>query len=875
MIHRRGDVVSGGNSGSWAGRHGQAGSLSYVGGRGNSVAFARGPGQAGSLSYIRVICSLTLALGLVFGALPIQGQTDAPKAPPIQWPRSHNYHVEHYKIELGIDLPGKSITGQTTITLSPFKSGFSEVDLDAGDMSISGVKLATGAPLKFRYENQEKLYVELDHPYPAGRSLAIVIAYSAKPKKGLTFIAPEPVDPNRPYQVWSQGEAETNHYWFPCYDYPNDKATSETVITADDKFMVISNGELAGVTADAARKTRTWHWKMDQPFSSYLASIIVGQFAEVKDYYKKVPVISYVYPDQVQNARDSLGRLPQMVAFFSEKIGVDYPYAKYAEITVRDFPGGMENITATTLGDGVVHDKTAEMDVRSDGLISHELAHQWFGDLLTCRDWGEIWLNESFAEFFADLWEEHSKGKDEYLRAMMENQHQYHMAWLGLPRRPVVTQRYDDPDALFDTYAYPRGAATVNMLRFVLGDEMFWRAIHHYVQKYQWKNVDTQALIDAIEESTGQNLAWFFDEWVYKMGHPEFQITSNYDEGSGSLKLSIKQVQKPSDKTPWFQQPAFFTTPVDVGITTASGEKIHRIMIDQPEQQFDFKVDSKPLIVNFDRGSNIIKTVQFKRSDEELAYQLVHDSDVTGRLRAIQEVSAHRGETVFKALAQAAQSDGFWAVRQQSIRGLADFKSPESEQALLATLKDKDSRVRQAAVEGLGRYKDAKLVETFLNLIKTDPSYFVVSESARALGQTGDARAYQILMETVGRESWAETIRGGALRGLAALKDPRALETALRYGGPGNSPSLRGAAFAVLAESGKRSDQALHILIAALKESSDQIVFSAVQALGGLGDQRAIPALEELSKRSDLPGFPKAYIVGAISLIKKGGEVNK
>jgi aminopeptidase N len=643
-------------------------------------------------------------------------------------------------------------------------------------------------------------------------------------------------------------------------------------VTVADKFMVVSNGDLAGVTEDPAKKTKTWHWKMDQPFSSYLVSVIVGQFAEVKDYFKKVPVISYVYPDQVQNARASLGRLPQMVAFFSEKIGVDYPYPKYAEITVRDFPGGMENITATTIGDGVVHDKTAELDVRSDGLISHELAHQWFGDLLTCRDWGEIWLNESFAEFFADLWEEHENGKDEYLRAMMENQHQYHLAWLGGARRPVVTQRYDDPDALFDTYAYPRGAATVNMLRFVLGDELFWRAIHHYVQKYEWKNVDTQALIDSIEESTGQNLAWFFDEWVYKMGHPEFQITSTYDRAGGTLKLSVKQTQKPSDTAPWFPQPAFFTTPVDIAITTASGEKVNRVLISKPEQEFDFKVDSKPLIVNFDRGDYIIKTVQFARSDEDLAYQILHDSDVTGRLRAIQEISAHRGEIVRAALAQAGKSDSFWAVRQQAIRALAEFKTPESAQTLLETLNDKDSRVRQAAVEALGRYKDPRFVDTFTNLIKTDPSYFVVAESARALGKTGDGRAYAVLMETMGRDSWGDTVRGGALGGLAALKDPRALETALKYASPGNSEGLRAAAFSVLGESAKGNDRALNILTAALKERSEQVVFGAVQALVGLGDQRAIPPLEELSKRPDLPGFVRPLITGAINRIKKTSD---
>jgi aminopeptidase N len=811
---------------------------------------------------------------LLFGLQPVTAQTPAPQPPPLQTPRNHDYHVEHYKIELTVDMPNKSIAGQTTITLKPVKSELKEIDLDAGQMNIGSVRLASAGPLKFRYVDQEKLYVELDRPYPAGASVVIVIAYSAKPTRGLTFITPVPNDPKRPNQVWSQGEAETNHYWFPCYDYPNDKATSETIITAADKYMVISNGELAGVTSDPAKKTKTWHWKMDQPFSSYLASIIIGEFAEVKDYFKKVPVISYVYPDQVLNARVSLGRLPQMVAFFSDRLGVDYPYAKYAEITVRDFPGGMENITATTIGDASVHDKTAEMDVRSDGLISHELAHQWFGDLLTCRDWGEIWLNESFAEFMADAWDEHNQGKDEYLRDMMENQHQYFMAWSGGVRRPVVTERYDDPDALFDTYAYPRGAATVNMLRFVLGDEFFWKALHHYVQKYEWKTVDTQELIKSIEESTGQNLAWFFDEWVYKMGHPEFQITQTYDPGAGSLKLSVKQTQKPSDKTPWFQQPAFFTTPVDVAITTAAGEKIHRITIDKPEQEFEFKVDSKPLIVNFDRGNYIIKTVQFQRSDEELAYQILHDSDVTGRLRAIQEISAHRGDTSLKALAQAAHSDRFWAVRQRSIAALAEFKTPEAEQALLESLKDKDSRVRHAAVEGLGSYKDAKLVDTFTSLIKTDPSYFVVSASAHGLGQTGDPRAYQILMDTMGRDSWAETIRAGAMRGLAALKDPHALEIGLKYAQPGNPESIRGPALTILGQIGKGNDQVLDILTAALKEPSEQVVFSALQAIAILGDRRALPALDELSHRADLAGmgFARPIILGVINKLKKGGD---
>ena len=238
---------------------------------------------------------------------------------------------------------------------------------------------------------------------------------------------------------------------------------------------------------------------------------------------------------------------------------------------------------------------------------------------------------------------------------MYGNQQGYFQAWNQGNRRPIVTVRYSDPDELFDAYAYPRGGAVLSMLRFVLGEESFWKAINHYVKKNQWQNVETSDLNAAIEEATGQNLSWFFDEWVYRMGHPEFEITSSYD-GSKSLKLTVKQTQKPDDKRPWFRSPDFFTMPVDIAVTTGSGEKIHRVWIDKPEKEFTFEVDSKPLIVNFDRGNYIIKQVKFNRSDDELAYQLLHDSDTMGRVLAAIALKGHPGDAVTKAAAEAVKS---------------------------------------------------------------------------------------------------------------------------------------------------------------------------------------------------------------------------
>jgi aminopeptidase N len=798
----------------------------------------------------------------------ISGISATSQAPPVQWPRSHDYHVDHYRIEIGVDLSNRSISGTTTVTLEPFISGFKRIELDAGDMQIKSVKLDGGSPLQFKYEGNEKLFVTLDHGYSAGERITVAINYEAVPKQGLTFIPPDPSQPNRSYQVWSQGESQTNHYWFPCYDYPNDKATSETLITVDEKYRVISNGELVEVRDNKASNTKTWHWKMDRPYSSYLTSIIVGQFSEIAERFKSIPVVSYVYPNEEENARLSLGKIDQMVAFFSQKVGVDYPYPKYAQTTVGDFPGGMENISATTMTDTAVHDKRAQLDVSSDLLISHELAHQWFGDMLTCRDWGELWLNESFAEFFADLWTEHDLGEDQYHYEMRNNQTQYLQAWERGTRRPLVTNRYDDPDALFDVYVYPRGAATVDMLRFVLGEELFWKAINHYVQKYEWQNVDTEELIDAIAESTGQNLQWFFDEWIYKMGHPQFDVKWTYDEPSKSVKVAVKQTQKKPTEQPWFASPDFFTTPVDIAVTTASGEHVHRVFIDGPDKEFTLAVDSKPLIINFDRGNYIIKRVNFPKSDDELAYEIVHDQDSTGRLRAIDDTKARKGNVIEQALIQAALKDEFWGARAEAVAALGAVNDPAAEQALFQAAKDKDSRVRRAAVGGLVRYQDPQVAALLTNLTKTDPSYFVIADAAAGLGTLHSPDAYNVLVGLLAESSWQDTIRGGALRGLAALKDPRALDLALKYSQPGSEPALRAVAFGILAQYGKGNEQAFKILLAAIGEPSEQIVFAAMQAVGVLGDARALPALEDLRKRTDFPGEAREILEAEIARLK-------
>lgn len=807
--------------------------------------------------------ALALAL-LAQSAGEVRGQQE----PRYQWPRSHDYDVQHYRLVVSFDWSKKAISGQTTITCRPFKSGFTRLDLDAGEMTINQVRMADGGPLTFSYEGNEKLLVNLGRPYAAGEEIAVTVDYSAAPKRGLTFVMPTEHEPSRPFQIWSQGETELNHYWFPCYDHPNDRATSELIATVEEKYHVISNGTLVQVLSDGAAKTRTWHWKMDKPFPSYLISIVVGEFAEVTDRRQGIPITSYVYRNQVENARLSFAKLPNMLEFFAEKLHYPYPYAKYAQVTVRDFIGGMENITATTLEEKAVYDARSLLDSSPDNLLAHELAHQWLGNMLTCRGWNDLWLNEGFATLFANLWTEHDKGSDEYLYAIYKDQEKYFEAWRQGNRRPLSATRFDDPEALFDAVTYQRAASVLAMMRFILGEEMFLKAVRHYVRKHAWQSVETQELVIAIEEATGQNLQWFFDQWVYKMGHLEAEVSTSFDEAGRALKLKVRQTQKPDHTRPWYQAPESYRVPVDIAITTASGERVHRVLIDRPEQEFTFPVDSRPLIVNFDRGNYVIKLVKQERSHAELAYQLLHDFDVTGRLRAAAELKTTRSDQGIAALSEAAVKDRFWGVRLEAVEGLGTLKAPEARPALLQAARDREARVRRAAVKALGALNDSKMADLFIDLTRSDPSYGVVGQAALALAQTGDSRAFEVLATLIKQDSWEDTIRSFAVAGLAVLKDPRSLDIAIEFARPGRSASVRVWSFELLGRVGKGNDRALEVLSSAMREPYQPILLNAAGALGAIGDLRALPALEEFVKREDSPPSSKSYVLSVINRLK-------
>lgn len=789
--------------------------------------------------------------------------------PPPRYIPPHDYDQRNIKLDLHFDWEKEQAIGTATITLTPTVKDLRKVDLDGAYMTISGVTLTGGSALKFEYNApDEKLSVFLDRAYQPGEELSLVVSYHTnKPSaaarglggSGLTFIKPRPGEPTRLRQIWTQGEAESNHEWFPSFDHPNDFITSEIVATVEKPLGVISNGKLIEVKENPDG-TRTFDWKIDEPHATYLTSLIVGEFVPVTGEYDGVPIMTNVYPTEVEEGKVTAARLPEMVKFFSEKTGVKYPYAKYAQTTVRDFGGGMENISATTQTDNMIHDARTELDQTSDSLQSHELAHQWFGDYVTCRSWSDIWLNESFATYFQAMWDEHHLGHDDFLYLDVKaNQESYYQAWARGQRRPIVTRNYANPDAVFDTYAYPRGGAVLHMLRTFLGEDNWWRSINHYLTKYAHQPVETEQFRIAIEETTGQPMDWFFEEWVYKMGHPVFRVTQEYDAANKSLTLTVRQDQHP-DLESQFPQIALFQTPVDIEIGTAASTRVERVHIEPKEEQtFKFSMDSEPLLVNFDYGDTLIKELLFSKTVGQLLYQLAHDHDVMGRVWALQQLAARMNddktaasdrESIVKAISETATKDQFWGTRLDAVTALNGVK--DAKDALLAATKDANARVRARAVNSLAALKDPSLAATFQTLLN-DQSYAVIRASATALGQTKSPVAYDALRKIVDTPSWRDTIRASALSGLGALGDKRALDLALTYAVvryPG-SPR-RGAAVSLLGAVGKDDPRTLPILSDTLKEAIELRNFNLMTATGdalvALGDERGLALLQNLSK---------------------------
>ena len=752
---------------------------------------------------------------------------------PSQRTRDREVDIHHIKIDVSVNIEAGMVKGNVTHTFSPFSSSLDAFSLDAEDMTILRARLA-GKDIGFNQAN-DKAYLTLNKSMSWEDTAKVRLDYTANPRKGTYFIKPDETYPEKPLQAWTQGEDMDNHHWVPLYDYPNDKATFEVSLTVEKKFTALSNGELISVKNNKDG-THTWHWHEHFPMVSYLISYVIGEFEKVEDSYNGIPVNYWVYEENKHEALRSFGLTTDMMKYFGNRTGIEYPYEKYDQVIIDDFMfGGMENITLTHNTDRTMFDEFAAPDVSSDGLVAHELAHQWFGDMLTTRNWAHAWLNEGFATFFSRKYRENKFGFDEgeYIRfGEINGYFGSNKKW----RRSTVQHKFYESMDVFDGHIYAKGSLILNMLQDYIGEDAFWRFIQHYTKENQYKNVETPDLKKAIEETTGQNMDWFFKQWIYEPGFPEYNVTWKYNQRNKSVKLTVKQTQKSTN---------IFKMPIQIQID----DKLKTVWIEDKEMVYEVPSEKRPKMVIFNAGMRIPCKLTFHKSISEWILQLEKGPHILDRIAAANELSTKKGRRIVEtALLNSAKNDPFWGVRKEAVNAFAKLKSKNYADDLMALSEGQDNRVRRAIWNALKNYKkDEKVSEFLQNVIETDNKYYSIADAFKALVVVDTAAARQKVDALLDTDSHTDVIRKSAITYFGSVvtdKNYDRLKELVNYGG--TTWDARSEAVKQLGEYVKSKPKTVDLFVDMLKDNDRSVRRNAVRALNKHGNRTHIGALDEL-----------------------------
>ena len=801
--------------------------------------------------------------------------------------------VEHIALDLNLNIPKQSYSGTCKIRINPVRDGIDRLTLDAVNLNIKSVKVGS-AKQEFDY-NGEALLIRLKKPTEAGKAMTITIDYaSEQPQRGIYFIQPDKNYPDKPVQVWTQGEDEDSRFWFPCFDYPGQLATSEIRVRVPQQYMAISNGELVGTEADGDDKI--YHWSQQQVHPTYLMTLAVGDFAEIRDEWQGKPVTYYVEKGREDDAKRTMDKTPRMIEFFSQKFGYPYPYPKYAQVCVDDFIfGGMENTSTTLLTDRCLLDERATLDnQRSESLVAHELAHQWFGDLVVIKHWSHAWIKEGMASYSEVLWTESEYGGDDAAYYRLNEMRSYLSEDKSRYRRPMVTHIYREPIELYDRHIYEKGACVYHMIRHQLGDELFFKAIHNFVNTHAHQTVETVDLLRAIDQATGRNLQPLFDQYVFRGGHPDYKVSYVWDGDSNLAKISIVQTQAKAGDTS--SSSGLFDLKIPIGFSKVEKGKVtdsrlFTVRVHEREQTFYFPLAQKPDFISFDVGNATLKTVELDYPMAELRSQLDHDPDPVARIYAAEALAKKGGLEVVKALSNALKQDKFWGVRAEVAQQLASIKLDQAFAGLVKGLKDDNPRVRRAVVAELGEIKtndSYKALKTIAE--KGDPAYTVEAAALRSIGNLATAqlggkskedKVIKIFKSVLkDRDSWNEMLRSGAIAGLSRMKtSAAALDLILDSTAIGTPQALRLAAIRSLgAIAAGQSSLNLERILERLDELSHESFFltqvAVVVALGQMETMKAVAILQGLADRTP-DGRVRRIAEEAVQRVQKAAGTDK
>ncbi len=764
-----------------------------------------------------------------------------------RWSRDRQVDVLHIKLDIELDphaAPGETcLSGTVTHTVRPFLDGLKVLHLDCAELDVTACTFG-GRKAAFVVEGG-KLSITLPRAGKRGCEFTVAITYSGAPRRGLYFIRPDADHPDKRYEVWSQGQDEDSRHWFPCFDYPNEKQTSEMIVTVPKAFRVLSNGAEVVQPKNRRGGKRTFHWRFDHPHTTYLMMLAAGEYEVHETSWKGVSVTYWSPPGRMADVKRTLGRTTRMLTHFSKLTGVSYPYPQYAQVFVQDFIfGGMENTSATTLMDTAIVSRSVEREIWMDALVAHELAHQWFGDLVTCRDWSQGWLNEGFASFMETVWKRAADGRDEEAYYRMGQHAAYLAEDSGSYRRPIVCQEYVEPIEVFDRHLYQKGASVLHMLAEELGEDLFWECVRHYLDRHAYGSVVTDDLRRAIEDISGRNLEWFFDQWVHHGGHPVLRVECKPEKKG--VALTVTQTGATDAMTPRHR------FDVTVRVETAKGSVERRLEIRSARQTFHIEAAGKLKWIAFDPGAHVLWAGQVQQSPEAWARALVGDTDAATRVRAARALAKQSTSSAVNALAAAIEDDALWFVRVECARALAAIRTRAARDALLAETLQEDARVRRSIATALGAFRhDEIAAEGVLELLGTSElSPGVLHDAAVALGRTRVDEAGEVLVELFDRLSWNELAWRGALTGLGALRDDEYLDHVLACTEPTCPDSVRSAATSALTHLAKNDDDVRERLEELLEDRWLRVQVCAAMALAQRRESKSVGALRRAASRA-------------------------
>ncbi len=804
--------------------------------------------------FLRILIVLHLSAGMGCKGLP--PHPGSGRGPCGSVP-DRGYDVEHYALELELFPELRRIEGSCTVRFLSTASSLQEITLDLAGLEVQGVHDSQGRPLAFQHAGSS-LRVDLGRPVSRGGLGELTVRYGGQPVEGLWFS--ESDAGSGATQVFTHGQADHARGWFPCFDHPSDRATFEIRVTLPASWTALAGGQRIEVIEEAGRRTE--HWRMTTPHPSYLASLAAGEFVVQETAWEDVPLLFAAEPVYADWLEASFEETDEILATFSQITGIRYPYPKYSQVAVANFPwGGMENISATTLTPLTLGDERCHRDHPSVELVAHEAAHQWFGDLFTCRDWSHIWLNEGFATYMALLYFEATRGVDDFRARLRDAQQRNLEQDRGARRRPTVWTHWKEPEDLMDTHSYEGAAARLHLLRFLLGDEHFFAGVRTYTAENAGKSVVTGDLQRAIEKASGRDLDLFFAQWIYGRGYPEFELAWDWNEDRSTVVLDVRQVQAIGAGTP-----AVFVLPVDVEVMDEAGARIHRLELRERKQRFALPVTGRPLYVQFDKGGWIPKVVTWRRTGAEWLATAEFDDDVNGRRDAVRalgllaesaqrtDLQAH--ETYVDALVHRLRSDDSPWVRAAAAEGLGRARGLEAQERLVAAARsDSAAGVRVAVLQALRSFgPDSELASCADAVFEEGFSWATMGAAAGLFCSADPQRALEWIRAKLRISSPHDELRGYLFAQLGALEGRAAGEELRRWAADESiHPNARATAVQALAARPSEALENGRFLVPFLATEDFRLRKAAIESLATIGDDRARRALKSYYPTSKAP----------------------